>query len=52
MTDLDRDWAEAVAGVKLTDTEIAELTCEYNHWLDTLALADSKVALEELLDSL
>ncbi len=37
MVDLDREWAESVAGVKLSDEEVAELTREFNEWLDTEA---------------
>jgi hypothetical protein len=34
MTDLEHDWAETVAGVKLSTAEAKLLLDEYNDWLD------------------
>lgn len=33
LTDFDKQWAESVAGRKLTDSETIELTREYNQWV-------------------
>lgn len=34
ISNLDRRWAETVAGRRLTDAEVAEIVTEYNDYLD------------------
>ena len=34
ISNLERRWAETVAGRRLTDAEVAEIVTEYNDYLD------------------
>lgn len=34
ISNLDRRWAETVAGRRLTDAEVAQIVTEYNDYLD------------------
>jgi len=34
ISNLERRWAETVAGYRLTDAEVAEIVMEYNDYLD------------------
>jgi hypothetical protein len=49
---MNREWAETVAGIALTDEEVIEINREYCDWLETVASIDAKIAENELLDSL
>ena len=52
MTKFDREWAETVAGHKLTDEEIIQLTAEYNKWLDETYPPGHEEIQHVLLDSI